>query len=293
LTARVAANRIWQYHFGKGLVGTASDFGVNGDRPSHPELLDWLAAEFMARRWSVKSLHRLIMTSSTYRQSSRWDAEAAKADPGNRLLWRFSPRRIEAENVRDSILVVSGSLNREMGGPGIYPRIDRAVIGTGSTNKWPVDVEEGPTTWRRSVYVFQKRSVVLPLLEVFDCPDSTVSSPSRSASTIAPQALALLNNAFVLQQSQRFARRVLTEAGSAPADQAYRAFRIALGRKPSERELSWSLDFLGKQALAYEQNTLSRLNDTGIAKSTDEASFRALADLCHAMFNLNEFLYLE
>ena len=198
LTARVAANRIWQYHFGKGLVGTASDFGVNGERPSHPELLDWLATEFMARRWSVKSMHRLIMTSSTYRQSSRWDAAAAKADPENRLLWRFSPRRIEAENVRDSILVASGSLNREMGGPGIYPRIDRAVIGTGSTNKWPVDVEEGPATWRRSVYIFQKRSVVLPLLEVFDCPDSTVSSPSRSASTIAPQALALLNNSFRL-----------------------------------------------------------------------------------------------
>jgi Protein of unknown function (DUF1553)/Protein of unknown function (DUF1549)/Planctomycete cytochrome C len=293
LTARVAANRIWQYHFGKGLVGTASDFGVNGERPSHPELLDWLATEFMARRWSVKSMHRLIMTSSTYRQSSRWDAEAAKADPGNRLLWRFSPRRIEAENVRDSILVISGSLNREMGGPGTYPRIDRAVIGTGSTQKWPVDVEEGPATWRRSVYVFQKRSVVLPLLEVFDCPDSTVSSPSRSASTIAPQALALLNNAFVLQQSQRFARRVLAEAGSAPADQAHRTFQIALGRKPSERELSWSLDFMGKQALAYEQNALSRLNGSGVAKSSDAATFRALADLCHAMFNLNEFLYLE
>jgi uncharacterized protein DUF1553/uncharacterized protein DUF1549/cytochrome c len=293
LTARVAANRIWQYHFGKGLVGTASDFGVNGERPSHPELLDWLATEFMARRWSVKSMHRLIMTSSTYRQSSRWDDAAAQADPGNRLLWRFSPRRIEAENVRDSILLVSSSLNREMGGPGIYPRIDRAVIGTGSTNKWPVDVEEGPTTWRRSVYVFQKRSVVLPLLEVFDCPDSTVSSPSRSASTIAPQALALLNNAFVLQQSQRFARRVLEETGSVPAAQAHRAFQIALGRKASERELAWSLDFLAKQALAYEQNSLSQLNGSGIAKSADEAAFRALADLCHAMFNLNEFLYLE
>jgi hypothetical protein len=295
LTARVAANRIWQYHFGKGLVGTASDFGVNGERPSHPELLDWLATEFIARRWSVKSMHRLIMTSSTYRQSSRWDAAAAKADPGNRLLWRFSPRRIEAENVRDSILVASGSLNREMGGPGIYPRIDRAVIGTGSTNKWPVDVEEGPATWRRSVYVFQKRSVVLPLLEVFDCPDSTVSSPSRSASTIAPQALALLNNAFVLQQSQRFARRVLEEAGPAPADQAHRAFQIALGRKASERELAWSLDFLGKQALAHEQNSQlsSRQDGSGIAKSADAAAFLALADLCHAMFNLNEFLYLE
>ena len=295
LTARVAVNRIWQYHFGKGLVGTASDFGVNGERPSHAALLDWLATEFMARHWSVKSLHRLIMTSSTYRQSSRWDAAAAKADPGNRLLWRFSPRRIEAENVRDSILVVSGSLNREMGGPGIYPRIDRAVIGTGSTNKWPVDVEEGPATWRRSVYVFQKRSVVLPLLEVFDCPDSTVSSPSRSASTIAPQALALLNNAFVLQQSQRFARRVLEEAGSAPTDQAQRAFQVALGRKASERELSWSLDFLARQTSAYDQNAQlsSRQEGSGIAKSTGRAGFRALADLCHAMFNLNEFLYLE
>ncbi|HEU0005978.1 MAG TPA: DUF1553 domain-containing protein [Terriglobia bacterium] len=296
LTARVAANRIWQYHFGRGLVGTASDFGVNGERPSHPELLDWLATELVARGWSLKSMHRLIMTSSAYRQSSRWDAEAAKTDPENRLLWRFSPRRIEAENVRDSILVVSGSLNREMGGPGIYPRIDRAVIGTGSTNKWPVDVEEGPATWRRSVYVFQKRSVVLPLLEVFDCPDSTVSSPSRSASTIAPQALALLNNSFVLQQSWRFARRVLQDAGFRPADQTHRAFQLALGRKATERELDWSLDFLGRQARAYAQNghLSSEQDGAGVVPAgTDAAGFRALADLCHAMFNLNEFLYLE
>ena len=296
LTARVAANRIWQYHFGKGLVGTASDFGVNGERPSHPELLDWLATELRARGWSLKSMHRLIMTSSAYRQSSQWDAEADKADPDDRLLWRFSPRRIEAESVRDSILAVSGSLNREMGGPGMYPRIERAVIGTGSTNKWPVDVEEGPATWRRSVYVFQKRSVVLPLLEVFDCPDSTVSSPSRSASTIAPQALALLNNSFVLQQARRFARRVLQEAGSTPADQAHRVFRLALGRKATERELAWSLQFLEKQALAYAQNgQLSSQQDRSDVVATDAAlsAFRALADLCHAMFNLNEFLYLE
>ena len=247
LTARVAANRIWQYHFGKGLVGTASDFGVNGERPSHPELLDWLATELMARRWSLKSMHRLIMTSSAYRQSSRWDAEAAKADPENRLLWRFSPRRIEAENVRDSILVVSGSLNREMGGPGIYPRIDRAVIGTGSTNKWPVDVEEGPATWRRSVYVFQKRSVVLPLLEVFDCPDSTVSSPSRSASTIAPQALALLNNSFVLQQSRRFARRVLQELAPGQRIKRIEPFSWHWDEKLLSVSSSWSLDFLGSK----------------------------------------------
>lgn len=241
-------------------------------------------------------MHRLIMMSSAYRQSSRWDAEAAKVDPENRLLWRFSPRRIEAESVRDSILAVSGSLNREMGGAGMYPRIDRAVIGTGSTNKWPVDVEEDSATWRRSVYIFQKRSVVLPLLEVFDCPDSTVSSPSRSASTIAPQALALLNNSFVLQQARRFARRVTQEAGSTPADQAHRAFQLALGRKATERELTWSLDFLAKQALAYTQNgqPSSPEDGTGVVPAgTNPSPFFALADLCHALFNLNEFLYLE
>lgn len=296
LTARVAANRIWQYHFGQGLVTTASDFGVNGARPTHPELLDWLAVEFMTRGWSVKAMHRLIMTSSAYRQSSRLDAEAAKADPENRLLWRFSPRRIEAETVRDSILAVSGSLNRAMGGPGVYPHIDRAVIGTGSTNKWPVDVEENSATWRRSVYVFQKRSVMLPLLEVFDCPDSTVSSPARSASTIAPQALALLNNSFVLGQARRFARRVIEEAGSAPADQAQRAFQLVIGRRATDRELAWSLDFLRKQALAYGQNVPLRSHQHGSALGGVEAgtaAFRALADLCHAMFNLNEFLYLD
>jgi mono/diheme cytochrome c family protein len=296
LTARVAANRVWQYHFGRGLVGTASDFGVNGERPSHPELLDWLATEFVARGWSMKSMHRLIMTSSAYGQSSRWDAAAAKADPENRLLWRFSPRRLEAESVRDAILEVSGSLNREMGGPGIYPRIDRAVIGTGSTNKWPVDVEEDAATWRRSVYVFQKRSVVLPLLEVFDCPDSTVSSPVRSASTIAPQALALLNNSFVLQQSRRFAQRVLEHSGSAPSDHAQRAFRLALGRKATSRELAWSLDFLRNQTIAYAQSVSPSAQPDGSgadATGANPAAFRALADLCHAMFNLNEFLYLE
>jgi hypothetical protein len=296
LTARVAVNRIWQYHFGKGLVPTSSDFGVNGGRASHPEFLDWLALEFMARGWSVKSIHRLIMTSSAYRQSSRWDATAAEADPENRLLWRFSPRRIEAETVRDAILAVSGSLNRAMGGPGIFPRIDPAVIGTGSTNKWPVDVEEDSATWRRSVYVFQKRSVVLPLLEVFDCPDSTVSSPVRSTSTIAPQALALLNNRFVLQQARGFARRVIEEAGTARSAQVQRAFELAIGRRALDRELAWSIDFLKKQALAYAEAVppSSQQGGSGLdAIETDTAAFRALTDFCHAMFNLNEFLYVE
>ncbi len=294
LTARVAVNRIWQYHFGTGLVKTSSDFGFNGDPPSHPGLLDWLATEFVSRGWSLKTMHRLILTSSTYRQSSEWNAVAARKDPENRLLWRVQSRRLEAEVVRDSILAVSGQLNREMGGPGIYPRIDPAVIGTGSTHKWPIDVQEGPATWRRSIYIFQKRSVVLPLLEVFDCPDSTVSSPVRSASTIAPQALALLNNEFVLGQARYFAKRVLGSAIDDPAAQVRHAYLLALGREPSSRELRWSLEFLARQAERHVSR--SEVHGDQAAPeprgrgTTDPGHFEAWVDLCHALFNLNEFL---
>jgi hypothetical protein len=297
LTARVAVNRLWQYHFGAGLVKTASDFGFNGDRPSHPELLDWLATEFVSRGWSLKSMHRLIMTSNTYRQSSRWNPAAAKVDPENRLLWRVSPRRLEAEVIRDALLAVSGQLNREMGGPGVYPRIDPAVIGTGSTNKWPVDAREGPTTWRRSIYIFQKRSVVLPLLEVFDCPDSTVSSAARPTSTIAPQALALLNNEFVLEQARFFAQRVLDESGLSPRDQVRRAYQLALGRSPSTRELRWSIEFLARQTEGHTLSGRSNNTESGWSlmnvKKPSPASFLALADFCHVLFNMNEFLYVD
>lgn len=296
LTARVAVNRVWQYHFGVGLVKTSSDFGFNGDRPSHPELLDWLATEFVARGWSFKALHRLIMTSSTYQQSSAWDPAAAKVDPENQLLWRVSPRRLEAELVRDSMLAVSGQLNRKMGGPGVYPRIHPAVVGTGSTHKWPLDVQEGPATWRRSVYIFQKRSVVLPLLEVFDCPDSTVSAPARAVSTIAPQALALMNNEFVLEQSRFFAERVAKEGGGSPSQRVQRAYLLALGRMPTSQELRWALDFLLRQTERHSQSASPErlaLARRFSAETADPASFLALADLCHVMFNLNEFLYVD
>jgi hypothetical protein len=153
LTARVAVNRIWQYHFGKGIVRTPSDFGATGDRPSHPELLDWLASEFVQRGWSWKAIHRLILTSNAYRQSSGFDRQAAAKDPENRLLWRMNPHRLEAEIIRDSVLTVSGKLNREMFGPGVYPRIDPDVINTGSRPRWPLDAKEGPEVWRRSVYI--------------------------------------------------------------------------------------------------------------------------------------------
>ncbi|MEP7271406.1 MAG: DUF1553 domain-containing protein [Acidobacteriota bacterium] len=268
LTARVAVNRIWQYHFGKGLVRTPSDFGATGDRPSHPELLDWLATEFVARGWSWKAMHRLIVTSSTYRQSSRFATLAAAKDPENRLLWRANPQRLEAEAIRDTILAVSGKLNPTMGGPGIYPRIDPSVIASGSRPRWPLEAREETAVWRRSVYIFVKRSVLVPLIEVFDCPVTTVSAPLRSASTVSPQALALLNNEFVLQQAGYLAERVAREAGQDRKAQAARAFQIALNREPTAKELEWSLEFLNKQQTP-------------------------LRDLCHALMNLNEFLYLD
>ncbi|HKS41781.1 MAG TPA: DUF1553 domain-containing protein [Blastocatellia bacterium] len=281
LTARVAVNRIWQYHFGKGIVRTPSDFGATGDRPSHPELLDWLATQFKERGWSWKAMHRLILTSNAYRQSSRFDERAAAKDQENRLLWRMNPHRLEAEILRDSILTVSGKLNPKMGGPGIYPRIDSSVISTGSRPRWPLDVKEGAEQWRRSVYIFVKRSVLVPLIEVFDCPVTTVSAPVRSVSTVSPQALALLNNEFVLEQSGYFAERIKRETGANLKAQITRAFQIALSRRPDAKEMQWSLEFIKSQSAGYAE----RKNE-----KPDEA---ALRDFCHALINLNEFLYVD
>ena len=309
LTARVAVNRIWQYHFGKGIVKTPSDFGLTGDRPSHPELLDWLAAEFLhptrnasgraahargaganpqskslnpqSKGWSLKAMHRLILLSNSYRQSSQFNGQAAAKDPENRLLWRMNPRRLEAEPLRDSILAVSGKLNPEMFGPGIYPRIDPDVINTGSRPRWPLDAKDDQSTWRRSVYIFVKRSVLLPLIEVFDCPATVVSGPSRAVSTVSPQALALMNNEFVLQQAFFFAERVAKEAGADHRAQVVRAFEIALNRMPSAKEIEWSLSFLRSQAEGYAK------------RNNEKPDASALRDFCHAIINLNEFLYVD
>jgi Protein of unknown function (DUF1553)/Protein of unknown function (DUF1549) len=281
LTARVAVNRIWQYHFGKGIVKTPSDFGATGDRPSHPELLDWLATEFVKRGWSWKATHRMILLSNTYRQSSRFNEQAAAKDPENLLLWRMNPRRLEAEPLRDGILAVSGKLNREMFGPGVYPRIDPDVINTGSRPRWPLDAKDDHSAWRRSVYIFVKRSVLLPLIEVFDCPATVVSGPTRAVSTVSPQALALMNNEFVLRQAGFFAERIAKEGGADKRAQVVRAFKIALNRTPNAKEIEWSLSFLKSQADGY-----ARLKN-------EEPEASALRDFCHAIINLNEFVYID
>ncbi|MEP7339858.1 MAG: DUF1549 domain-containing protein [Acidobacteriota bacterium] len=306
LTARVIVNRIWQYHFGKGIVRTPSDFGATGDRPSHPELLDWLAVEFMEGRgdgatrrrgdranqpttnhqrptspWSWKAMHRLILMSNVYRQSGKFDAQAAALDPENRLFWRANPHRLEGEILRDSILAISGKLNTKMFGPGIYPRIDPDIINTGSRPRWPLDAKDNEETWRRSVYIYVKRSVLLPLIEVFDCPVTTVSAPVRSVSTVSPQALALMNNEFVLEQAGYFAERVVAEAGNDTRKQIGSAFKLALNRQPTEKETAWALEFLKSQTEGYA------------ARKNERAGVSALRDICHAVFNLNEFLYVD
>jgi hypothetical protein len=293
LTARVMVNRIWQHHFGRGLVATPNDFGHMGDRPSHPELLDWLATEFVRQHWSVKALHRLILTSRVYRQASAFDSpENARIDPENRLLWRMPVQRLEGEIIRDSILATSGGLNRKMGGPGVFPEVDPEVLKGAAYQRWP-QTADGPELWRRSVYVTEMRTITAPILDLFDPPDKVSSCPRRSVTTIAPQSLQLLNNKFAAGQSDLFARRVRDEAGTDHAAQVDRAFLLAMGRHPKQAELDASLSFLKRQEKYHGQH-LRVLFDRG----TDPAEIpapeqAALVDLCHSLFNLNEFVYVN
>ena len=266
LTARVMVNRIWQHHFGEGIVRTPSNFGHLGDRPSHPELLDWLAREFIAGGWSIKTMHRLMLLSETYQMASDDVAANAAIDPENRFFWRMPRHRLEAEIVRDQILAVAGTLDRTVGGPNVFPYIDPELFEVSSRRNWPGKPDDDSSTWRRSLYVFSKRSIRYPLFEAFDQPNLINSVDRRNRSTVAPQALLLMNNATVLFHAKQFAERVRNTAGDSLEGQVDAAFRFALGRLPDnvERETS----------VAY------------VRESAD-----GLAGLCHALFNLNEFVY--
>jgi cytochrome c553 len=250
LAARVQVNRIWQHHFGRGLVGTAGDFGIQGDAPSHPELLEWLAAEFVRSGWSVKAMHRLILGSATWRQRSS----------GAEL------RRVEGEILRDRILQSSGCLNLEMGGPAVMPWIHPDAIATGSTKKWAENVVDGPATWRRSVYVMVRRSVMFPMFEAFDAPAAQQACTRRNVTTTPLQALALMNSAFVRDQARHFAARLEAEAPGNREKQVEIAFWHALSRPPDAQERADARAFL-------EQSPL--------------------ADFCQLMFALDEFAYLD
>jgi mono/diheme cytochrome c family protein len=261
LTARVLVNRLWQHHFGQGIVATPSDFGHMGARPTHPELLDWLALEFQEHGWSIKHIQRLIVLSATYRQASDPVSDAQKLDAGTRLLWRFPPQRLEAEPIRDTILAVSGVLDLRMGGPGF----DLFEPNNNYVKVYHPKREFGPVEWRRMIYQSKPRMRLDDTFGTFDCPDAGQVAPRRNVSTTPLQALSLLNSPFMLQQSELFARRVAKEAGPDLGAEVDRAFRVAFGRQPSAAEKAAAL------------------------KLTQDAGLRLL---CRALYNANEFIYV-
>jgi hypothetical protein len=268
LTARVMVNRIWQRHFGEGIVRSPSNFGKTGEKPTHPELLDWLASEFVRSGWSAKKMDRLLMTSRAYRFLSADTPENVKTDADNRWVWRMGRQRLDVETLRDATLAVAGTLDRTMGGDGVLPYIDPALFQASSRRTWNGKPDDDPSTWRRSVYVFNKRTIRYPLFEAFDQPDMILSCARRNRSTTAPQALLLMNNALIRMQARRFADRVKQEAGESVEAQVRRGFELALGRAPGAGELAES---------------------TALVRSSADG----LADFCHALFNLNEFVYRE
>jgi hypothetical protein len=313
LTARVMVNRLWHHHFGRGIVATPNDFGVRGERPTHPELLDWLACELvnpspptavggLTRPWSLKHIHRLIVTSATYRQASNvpLSPAAAKADPENKLLWRMHRRRLEAEAIRDSVLVAAGTLNPQVGGPSVKVPLEPEVYDLIFTEDepdglWPVTPDASQHT-RRSVYLFAKRNVRLPMFEAFDQPDTLNSCAARPVSTFAPQALILMNGPFVQEQGKALALRLTREAGTDPGKQIESLYRRALGRVPADAEKRLAVEFLKEQTETIRDRLKARLPlglPAGeLPAGADPAAVRALADLCVVVFNTNEFVYV-
>ena len=275
LTARVMVNRVWHYHFGRGIVATPSDFGTMGERPTHRELLDDLASRFIAGGWSVKKLHREILLSDAYQRSSDTNEKAAQADPDNKLLWRFPRRRLEGEAIRDAMLQVSGLLSTKMYGPGVFPPMPEGVVTRGGW-KAKEDAEEAN---RRSVYVFVRRNTRYPMFEAFDMPDTHESCARRNQTVTPSQALELMNNQLVFDWSRAFAQRVANDAGLSASTLMERVYRMAYSRPPSPDEIRAGEEFLARQRR--------------ILAGQPDAEEKALTDLCHAIFNTNEFLHLN
>ena len=265
LTARVWVNRVWHHHFGRGIVASLDNFGVVGDRPSHPELLDWLAVEFMKNGWSTKDVHRLIMSSEAYVMASSYENEQnTVADPENHLLWRYRPQRLEAEAIRDVMMAASGGIDLSFGGKPVFPYIPQEILDTAQAyGRWDKQFD-GPEVWRRSLYVYRRRTLTFPLFETFDLPDQNITAAYRNTSTVAPQALTLMNNPFVLGQARLFARRLEEQTPYNVDRQVDLVYRTALARAPAPDEAA-----LARQLVADG----------------------SLEDLTHVVFNLSEFLY--
>ena len=330
LTARVMVNRLWQWHFGQGLVSTPNDFGNMGQPPSHPALLDWLACEFVeptlstagkTRRqgegetrkddaagtnkseirnpkseiavpWSIKRMHKLIMLSQAYRRDGRFATERhLRDDPENRLLWRTNRRRLEAEALWDSLHAAAGTLNSKLGGrPVIPPVADDEIAALRDRWHWPVSADPAEHN-RRGLYILVRRNFRFPMFEVFDAPVNSVSCPARDVTTVAPQALWFLNNKVLLQQAHELAGRVVRDAGDAPAECVKRAWMLALARPPTAREQQEALKLI--DSLAANSSTPALDNLPEALSKLPPLKAAALANFCLALFNLNEFAFVD
>ena len=309
LVARVIVNRVWQHHFGEALVRSVGDFGVRSEPPTHPELLEWLAHDLVRHGWKLKRLHRLILTSAVYHQVSTLTRSVSEgersldlirgsratpqppgapvtSDPDNRLLWKMRPQKLQAEILRDAMLAVSGTLNRQTYGPGFKPPISsEAMVARNTKDPYSAKVEDSAAVRRRSVYMFHKRVVPYPLLQAFDKPDAQQSCNRRDPTTVAPQALALLNDPFVRTVTLDFADRLIRESGAEPPQWIDRGYQLALAQSPSESERTASLEFV--------QIQITERSGRSPQTAVDEIRRRSLADLCQAWFSLNEFLYID
>jgi hypothetical protein len=289
LTARVLVNRLWYWHFGSGIVPTPGNFGKMGMPPSHPELLDWLATEFVRQEWSIKQMQRLILNSQTYKlASSFYNSENIEKDPTNVMLWRYPARRVEGEILRDMVLSASGQINLEAGGEPFFPSIPQRVREGYRQGRWEL-TEEGPATWRRSIYSYWKRGMKFPMFDVHDQPDQNITTEKRNVSTVPTQALTLLNNEFMLLQAQHLADRVKNVAGSEPEAQIKTLYRIALSREPFPSEFSTNLEFLNNE----RELQLAESGSSSGESLEQSAEQSALTRLAHAIFNLNEFVYIH
>ena len=285
LTARVIVNRIWQHHFGKGLSDTPSDFGVMGELPSHPELLDWLATELVADNWKMKQLHKKIVMSAVYMQD----------DPEARLLSRFPRQRLDAEVIRDSMLAVSGTLSYKRGGKGVMPPLSKELTSTLLTNQWKTSPNIDDHN-RRSIYIFARRNMRYPLFDVFDRPDANASCSQRNRSTTAPQALLLLNSVNSLKTAQALAGIVWIQSSGNVNLQVQLVFRQALGRYPTDVESAQAVDFLTTQSEKLKTEARDSIQlALPVNVEEDEGKYQAaaLTDLCLAILNTNEFIYID
>lgn len=291
LTGRVIVNRIWHWHFGRGIVETPNDFGNMGQPPSHPELLDWLTTEFVRDGWKIKNLHRLIMNSAVYRQSSQFEtAGNLSADFDNRLLWRMNRRRLEAEALWDNVHASAGTINLKLGGPPVVPPLAEDEIAS-LRDKWHWVVSADPAQHtRRGIYILVRRNFKFPMFEVFDTPVTSQSCPVRDVTTVAPQALWGLNNKSVLRQAMHMAGRVIRDAGDDPGTQVDRAWQIALGRPPSDAESTSAIRLLHD---LEQSSPVPMLELPDSLNSGSPSRAQALGKLCLALFNLSEFAFVD